>query len=121
MADYGFCFHPVLHREDCSGFLHLWIKDNRNRLGMIPTRYGVHYNEWDPVAGRLRVSKTSTTLRKIQLRYYAAAMKEDLASLAAIIDDLSARGICFFDNIVRQWEMHSGRAAIEPSYEPEQA
>jgi hypothetical protein len=81
MTRYGFCFHPVLHREDCSGFLTLWFSDDSGGMRFFSTTYDIRYDEWDPVAGWIVMPKDADATRLRQLRRYAGSMLADLDRL----------------------------------------
>ena len=111
-SGFGFCFHPALHRDDCSGFVHLWVHDTRGKICFIPTTYDIRHAEWDPITRRIAIPKHSSPLRKIQLRYYAECMRRDLAEMEALVNDLLERDACFADDIADMWQARVSGAGV---------
>lgn len=106
MVDYGFCFRPVMHRNDCSGFLHLWIDDPQGKTRFIPTSYEVRFYEWDFIEGRLvipAVIPADTSARIRTLTEYADRMSRDLEALDNIITEFKTKENCKVSNIINRW------------------
>jgi hypothetical protein len=118
--NFGFCFHPTLHREDCSGFLNLWLAVGTNKTRFIPTRYDIRHEEWDPVKGWLGMPGHIDKERLQLLHYYARCMRADLDNLHKIITELkiehAAIGADFSVNdVIRHWNLS---IPMTPLYEP---
>jgi hypothetical protein len=109
MMNFGFCFHPTLHRDGCSGFLHLWLTGRTGKTHFIPTRYDIRHDEWDPVKGRLTMPDHVDKERSRLLHSYARRMRADLDNLQKIIDEFAAAaaaagGGYSVNDVVRHWK-----------------
>lgn len=87
--EFGFCFRPELRRNDCSGYLHLWIGDGDN-VRFIPTDYDVAHDEWDAVTGSVVIPDQAGERRSRLIRY-AESMTRDLRLVGEIVPTLPLR------------------------------
>jgi hypothetical protein len=100
MMDYGFCFRPERGRADCSGFLHLWMTDSRDRTCLVSTPYEVRRDEWCPIVGLIVedafavpfASPFISPARRLVLAEYRRRMARDLHLVGRIVDELELAG-----------------------------
>ncbi len=86
--EFGYCFRPDPHREECSGTLNLWI-GHYGAVRFVPTTYDVRHDEWDPVSGSLIIPGDSSGRRR-RLTECARSMTRNLRLVDNIIRHLEA-------------------------------
>jgi hypothetical protein len=88
--EYGFCFRPVHGRSDCSGFLHLFFIDRRDKPCLVPTEYDVKYEEWNPFDGV--IVEGASPERRLELMDYGERIARDLLFVERIVQKLEGIG-----------------------------